>query len=237
MDQNGLVHSQDVLSYTPQYDCARKFNLNLLYQQRPKNETITYSLHIDVYNKSTNLLTFYSSWLVPIKFAFLPVNRVVALLTLPLEPPRAHCAVFCGHGQCMTYANAQHTTYCLCDRGWSGLNCTVAYQCRCSLDSVCLGIVNNRSTCMCPAHRIGPRCLLPSVCQSNPCKNGGLCTAHDTNPYEYICRCPNNFSGKTCEQTDTGILITLNEVIIPQAMLVYFIAVRGYEDPLFTTVS
>ena len=44
-------------------------------------------------------------------------------------------------------------------------------DCTCSSDSLCLGTVPNRSTCLCPLHRVGPRCFLPSICQPNSCDN------------------------------------------------------------------
>jgi hypothetical protein len=71
-------------------------------------------------------------------------------------------------------------SFCQCDRGWSGQNCTIPYNCTCSSDSLCIGVLaNNRSICVCPINKWGSRCLLEDqVCQSNKnetCRNGGQC--------------------------------------------------------------
>ena len=34
-------------------------------------------------------------------------------------------------------------------------------------------------------------------CQSSPCKNGGTCVIR---PADYICKCPNGFRGKDCQE-------------------------------------
>lgn len=43
----------------------------------------------------------------------------------------------------------------------------------------------------------GKLCQQADPCTSNPCANGGKCSAIESH---YICRCTAFFSGKTCEQ-------------------------------------
>lgn len=43
----------------------------------------------------------------------------------------------------------------------------------------------------------GKSCQLANPCASNPCANGGQCSAFDST---YICTCPPAFHGQTCKQ-------------------------------------
>lgn len=43
----------------------------------------------------------------------------------------------------------------------------------------------------------GKTCQLANPCASNPCANGGQCSAFDST---YICTCPPAFHGQTCKQ-------------------------------------
>lgn len=43
----------------------------------------------------------------------------------------------------------------------------------------------------------GKTCQLANPCASNPCANGGQCSAFDS---AYICTCPPAFHGQTCKQ-------------------------------------
>ncbi|CAF1112054.1 unnamed protein product [Rotaria sordida] len=159
----------------------------------------------NAYNKID--LTYHSSWMLPIKFLFLPVNRIATHLSIPAHRVGIvkNCQFYCGdHGHCTTYVN-NGKTYCQCDSGWSGVNCTVREdKCDCSLDSLCLGTVNNRSICLCPFNKVGPRCLLNSVCQRDTCKNNGYCVVEDdqTSMNNFTCICSTGYSGRTCEKSN-----------------------------------
>jgi hypothetical protein len=65
-DEMEILHSQEILTYIPQHHCDTKFNMNLLYRNSSKNETISYNLRVDAYNKLNNPLTYYASWFLPI---------------------------------------------------------------------------------------------------------------------------------------------------------------------------
>lgn len=234
LDQKNILHSHQILTYSQQNDCGRKFNINLLYKDRPKDETMSYTIRVEIFDKSNNKVSHHSSWLLPIKFVFLPVNRVAALLTIPAYQSNRVCAYSCGHGQCVEYVNKPLTSYCRCDFGWSGVNCTTRIQCRCSINSLCVSIYDNISACICTSHNFGVRCMLPSICLSKPCKNNGLCIPSDIDPYKFTCRCQNGYSGPACEHTDARLIISFNAIEIPQSLTAHFVTVYEFQNPSST---
>ncbi|CAF4916093.1 unnamed protein product, partial [Rotaria sp. Silwood1] len=78
VDDTGFMHSHEQFTYIPVRDCNKKFDIYLLYRDRPKNITKNYTIHIDAYDK-VNLL-YLTSWILPVKFPFMPVNRESAVL-------------------------------------------------------------------------------------------------------------------------------------------------------------
>ena len=138
---------------------------------------MNYTIRIDVY-KEINLI-YLASWTLPVQFNFLPVSRIASYLIIPTSPGQIflHCPLVCGdHGQCWTkYMNNDDDEiyFCRCYSDWSGSHCTVEQKmCNCALDSICIDLmINNRSICLCPLYKSGSRCLLPSICQQNPCRN------------------------------------------------------------------
>ncbi|KAJ8037737.1 Protocadherin Fat 3 [Holothuria leucospilota] len=47
-------------------------------------------------------------------------------------------------------------------------------------------------------------------CSANPCRNGGFCTISPTNCSEFMCICPDCFTGPTCElAVDHGTCLKL----------------------------
>ena len=107
IDQDNIIHDYEQLTYTTTYKCDNKFFIYLLYQSQPKDMRKIYYIRIDAYNK-VNMI-YYSSWILPIKFLFLPVNRISAHLIIPAYPIVSinNCSIFCGHGQCFQYVNNQ----------------------------------------------------------------------------------------------------------------------------------
>ncbi|CAF4283975.1 unnamed protein product [Rotaria socialis] len=94
-------------------------------------------------------------------------------------------------------------------------------KCNCSKDSLCVGIVNNRSICLCPLAKTPPRCCRDSICHKTMCMNGGLCVPYDdrisfTN---FMCICQDGFSGEKCEHKDFQIEISFSGVSTSQAIL------------------
>jgi hypothetical protein len=206
IDHTGFTHSHEQVTYIPVHDCDAKFNIYLLYQDRSKDMTKNYTIRIDVYNKI--YLTYITSWALPVKFPFMPVNRMSALLTIPAK------------------TNQSETVS------------TIRHNCNCSSDSICVGFANNRSICLCPLTKMSPRCFLNSICHADVCLNGGLCVPGvDRDSYSsFTCVCPDGFSGKICEENDTKIVISFSNLTIPQSLLIHFITARKYDpenrDPM-----
>ncbi|CAF4159051.1 unnamed protein product [Rotaria sordida] len=201
-----IIHSYEQLSYLSVRDCKAKFNVYLVYSNRPKSQTRNYLIHIDIYEKIS--LNYRTSFLYPIKFPFLPVHRLAFIVTIPSSKDFIEsCSNSkCIHGKCIMYSNSRdHSTYCQCNAGWSGQYCTIPYNCNCSSDSKCIGLSshNHRSICVCPLNRFGYRCLLiDPICQRNNysmCLNGGTCIPADEyalSHKKFYCICPKGYIGE-----------------------------------------
>jgi hypothetical protein len=230
-----IIHSYQQFAYLYIQHCQNKFNIYLLYSTRPKLSTKNYSIHIDIYEKISFL--YRGSLLIPLHFPFLPVHRIAVQLNIPRTGDTIEICSDqkCIHGQCTKYYNDPNgTSFCHCDRGWSGRYCTIPHKCTCSSDSLCIGVsANNRSICMCSLKKWGSQCLLhDTICHSSQnaiCQNGGQCIHVDESMVfdkQFICLCSHGFSGKRCEITDNKIIVSFREdIILPHTMLVHFIRV------------
>ncbi|UJR12854.1 hypothetical protein I4U23_017028 [Adineta vaga] len=96
-DQGEITPYYEQIIYVPKRDCGIKYNLYLLYPNRPKNNSINYSIRIDIFNRIT--LKYWSSWYFRILFPFLPVNRISTHLLIPLNPQQIElsCSLSCGN--------------------------------------------------------------------------------------------------------------------------------------------
>ncbi|CAF1674597.1 unnamed protein product, partial [Adineta ricciae] len=168
------INSYEQIMYVPKSECGQPFNVYLLYSTRPKRLSKNYSIHIDVYDKSS--LKYIASWYFKLEFAFLPVNRLAVLLKLrytELNLRPNDCPLKCKQGTCLKYINDKKF-FCQCNPGWSGMFCHIPlYSNNCSSDSIWLGNIYNRSICMCPLEKFGPHCLLKHSCPENYCENNG----------------------------------------------------------------
>ncbi|CAF4054951.1 unnamed protein product, partial [Adineta steineri] len=218
VDHTGLAHSYEQITYVPVVNCDTKYNLHLLYQDRPKNMSKNYSVYIDAYNKRN--LTYITSWIFPVQFLFMPVNRMSALLTIPIYQD---CRLLCSDKYLESLRNV-NTDSCQChpDRTIS-----IQYKCNCSPDSVCVGFINNRSICLCSLTKVGPRCYLNSICQMDTCKNKGICVPSDPrySSTNFTCVCPEGFFGDNCEKKDVQIDISFSDIELTQFILIHFIKV------------
>ncbi|CAF0864860.1 unnamed protein product [Adineta steineri] len=216
VDHTGLTHSYEQITYVPAINCDAKYNLHLLYQDRPKNMSKNYSIYIDAFNKIN--LTYITSWIFPVQFLFMPVNRMSALLTIPTYQD---CRLLCSDKYLESLRNIS-TDSCQChsDR-------TIQDKCNCSPDSICIGVINNRSICLCSLTKVGPRCYVDSICQMNTCMNKGICVPHDPRHSltNFTCVCPEGFSGEICGNNDVQIDMSLSDVELTQFILIHFIKV------------
>ena len=221
-DQQQILSYQQYMSAAIVY-CEQNFHTYLTYPTRPKNNAINYNLRIDVYNKTS--LTYLASWYYTIPFSFLPVNRMAVVLYVPAQQVSSvnNCPLICYSGKCMKYIN-KDKFYCQCNIGWSGIRCDVPIRCNdCSVDSICSGIIHNRSICVCPLNKGGPRCLLKLSCPNDFCMNNGTCVVLDDGMDELAlaCICPKEFSGLLCQFPTTTLKIIIDDIKISSIVLIY----------------
>jgi hypothetical protein len=242
-DKYHLVQSFHRINYVSIRDCGTKFGFHLLYSSRPKAADSNYFVRIDAFEMKT--LDYRASWKFPVVYSFLPVYRLSILLTIPIQPltSEALCPLKCssGHGQCTIYANTGQF-FCRCKPGWFGPLCTNSYKCDCSPDSICTGSWNNRSICVCPLQKFGPRCYLTNnVCEQQKirkCRHNGQCIPSDvriTSDSTTTCICPVEFYGTNCEFNQSQIDISfqlLSTQNIASYILLHFIKVRTHPSPI-----
>ncbi|CAF4225389.1 unnamed protein product, partial [Rotaria sordida] len=240
------IHSYEQFTYLSSRDCKIKFNIYLLYLTRPKDLTKNYQIHIDIYEKMS--LIYRGSLLYPIKFSFLPVQRLAYIAVIPRHNEKLQSCSnsHCIHGKCIVYYNnPQNNTFCQCYPGWSGRYCAIPYTCTCSSDSICIGVsAYNRSICICPINKFGYQCLIATtICQMNnnlTCQHGGQCIPVDeymsSSNKKFSCICPKGYSGDRCEVVDNKIILTFeDDIVLSQSIFIHFIEVIDSIDPIRTT--
>ncbi|CAF4619761.1 unnamed protein product [Rotaria sp. Silwood2] len=237
VDNTGLIHSYEQFTYVPVRDCNTKFDIYLLYRDRPKDMTKNYTINIEAYDKLS--FRYLSTWTFPVKFNFMPVNRESAILTIPASQ---NCHKTC-NSKYREQFKSNKIESCRCKSNHSEIVYINQDQCNCSPDSICVGIANNRSICLCPLTKISPRCLLNSICQTDVCSNRGVCVPDDDriSLTNFTCICQDGFSGPRCEEKDVEIDISFSDVPIPQSLLVHFITAQDYsvksENPIPTRAT
>ncbi|CAF1500164.1 unnamed protein product [Adineta ricciae] len=223
-----MIHSYEQLTYLSIRDCQMKFNLYLFYSTRPKPINQTYSIHIDIYDKTS--LQYRASFSYSVNFSFLPVHRLAFIVNIPFENDREICSnKQCLHGTCTNYLNTKKT-FCQCKQGWSGEYCHIPHDCNCSANSLCVGSLNdNRSICICRENYFGSRCYLRyQICDKFSCENDGLCIPHDdfmlsSAIHKYFCICPKGFSGNRCQFADSEINLIFDEDIhLSHSVFIHF---------------
>lgn len=84
---------------------------------------------------------------------------------------------------------------CRCPPGWSGMPQTVSYLLTWRIPFPLSDLTMNHLFLF--VYLSGKTCQTPNPCASNPCANGGQCSALDST---YKCTCPPIFQGQTCKQ-------------------------------------
>ena len=234
-----VIQSSEQFTYLSIQDCKVKFSIYLLYSARPKDPNKTYSIQIDIFGKQS--LIHRASFFMPIRFPFLPVHRLSYIIDIPSNNTDVEkCSLKqCNHGKCVRYSHSpNNNTFCRCNRGWTGRSCSIFHVCQCAVDAICVGVdANNRSVCVCPLHRFGPRCLLRhSACSTNgTCQNGGECIPNDEYaPFadKFTCICPKGYIGKRCGTRENVIHLSFEtDVISTQSVFVHFIRAINNDRP------
>ncbi|CAF4085278.1 unnamed protein product, partial [Adineta steineri] len=239
-DDNGTqeIHSYYQFTYESKKYCGQTVDINLLYTTRGKNTSKNYSIRIDAFEKSS--MTYLLSWHLTIPFIFLPVNRLSAFLTIPISRSFNfnHCNLQCYKGTCMKYHNEERF-FCQCSSGWSGAQCHIPIDCSmCAPTSICIGLIQNRSICICPQNRFGTYCRLKLTCPVGLCKNNGQCVVIDERMVDesYVCFCSEQFHGPRCEDVNHRIEISFKNIEIPSHLLVYIYSEISFEQSIPTLI-
>jgi len=235
-----IIHSYRQISSLIGNNVLRGYHVQLVYSTQPKDITKKYFVHVDIYE--TIALVYHGSMFIESKFPFLPVERVAFQIHLPklTDTIRTCLNHECMNGECVHYLNKQDKYFCRCKPGWAGKYCQISHVCSCSSDSLCVGITaNNRSICVCPMNKFGPRCLVTNnICKKNPCRNGSLCLPENDyltrgKSQRYYCICPRGFWDDGCDWIDQKRIILVNESIqfsSPTYVFFYFIELDSTRD-------
>ncbi|CAF1403365.1 unnamed protein product [Adineta ricciae] len=230
-NQDGTIESFHQVEFISIKDCGIKYHVNLLYLTRPKDFFGNHSVRIDVFDR--NSMIYRGSWIYPLPFSFLPVYPLAIILVIPGHQIITTCDdLNCApHGQCLRYINLDEY-FCRCNEGWSGKDCMTKSSTKltCASRSLNIGMIHNRSICVCPLGKFGSRCYLTSPsCPENVCQHGSACLVTDERIMnrKYICICKNGYSGQSCEKEDAKIEISLEQLPIPLNILVHFITAHG----------
>ncbi|CAF1516181.1 unnamed protein product, partial [Adineta steineri] len=232
-----MIHSYEQFTYLSIRDCNVKFNVYLVYSNRPKDMNKNYSVHIDIYEKLS--LKYRASFNYPVEFLFLPVHHLAFIINIPLEDDYSCSNKKCLHGKCLNYFNTKET-FCQCDdQGWFGKYCDIPHNnCNCSSNSICIGRASdNQSICICREYYFGSKCYLRNrICDNSPCRNNGSCIPYDdfmlTKIQKYLCICPKGFSGDRCELINTQVdLIFDKNIHLSHSIFIHFIRIIPEKSP------
>ncbi|CAF3951577.1 unnamed protein product [Rotaria magnacalcarata] len=105
----------------------------------------------------------------------MPGNRVSAQSIIPVE----HQCDISSDRRCVEQQAHDSTKSHRFKSNKSQLSPIDQNQCNCSLDSLCVGIVNNRSICLCRLTKMSPRRFLGSICKNNMCMNEDVCAPYN----------------------------------------------------------
>lgn len=201
-----VVHHESIL-----HESVMKMMFYLNYPLLPPKQHGNWTVRIDAFLVTTNDVHFLEAWNFPVPFVFLPYNRLV--LHLMLVQQKACTTRACIHGQCKTYLNPPHHTYCQCDKHWSGPHCDIFSHCSCGENGKCLGRFGS-PVCVCPLGRMGRECYAKiNPCSRIQCRNNGTCIPWDERTTKnFTCVCLQGYHGPRCEFADAFVDIHLSNL-------------------------
>ncbi|UJR12233.1 hypothetical protein I4U23_016410 [Adineta vaga] len=230
-----VINSYHELTLFNTRECDRIHNIYLTYLSRPKNNSMNYSIHIDVYDK-VNLI-YLGTWYYPVLFPFLPSNRMAIILVVSNNQVFGHkqCSLICNNGECMKYMN-DDKMFCRCHTCWSGSRCDIPIRCSdCASDSICIGMIYNRSICLCRLDKGGLRCLLPLSCPEGSCDNNASCIMTDIRMHErsFTCNCSKELWGTVCNFQRPKFQLAIKNIKYSSPIILMYIFTVGIFDPRY----
>ena len=205
-DRNETIDHK-ILTRTNTRENKLRVYLNYPWSHYPRLRIPSTSFSVQIYlyslGNGTELPRLTSVWNYPIKFSFLPVNRLAIVLRFSNERACSYPQSFqCRHGQCYRVVNHAEMIYCQCQRGWYGQWCNQKW----SETDLCgpnsQSIATNRVICVCAANRYGPTCHIPTrSCPNTFCQHEGRCISYADEFYQqsYRCVCSEEYFGDYCQ--------------------------------------
>ncbi|CAF1348379.1 unnamed protein product [Didymodactylos carnosus] len=174
-------------------------------------QNANYSVRVIAFSCTTEHINLMSLWYFPIRFPFLPVNRLSVKINVAESSTSVPCSIDCLHGVCMSYINLVNGQYCLCDDGWLGQH----------YDTSSIFEYSNKpklidSKCICPLGRYGIDCnALFDPCRAIVCRHGGTCFPLDPRTSQkYICIYTRDCLGDVCQYSATRSIIHMTDILI-----------------------
>jgi hypothetical protein len=229
-DKKNLLFQEQILYISP---CQKRYQMYLLYPNRPKLRNSNYSVRFDIYSihRLDNTIHFRTSLFYPILFSFLPVNRLVLDLSISEKQVQTKLCekIRCENGKCYQYEN-RNQYYCRCNHGWFGEFCHLQYECHCSSQSIC-----TETGCICPLGKSGSLCYFPQElsCKEIICQHGGTCIPHDQRILneDFLCICSEEYGGQFCEKRRIHMIIRFDHIPIPSSIFIHYVRSRMSRNP------
>lgn len=197
-----ISHSQ--FFSTPKLQCNHEFAVQLLYPtQEPDRSATNHSIQIYMFNRET--LDHQKMWNFPLKFEFLPIQRLSKRLDIPESDTNLESSQFL-------------TPYTPCDS--------------CSNHSICFGhdVSLGRDICICSTNYTGRRCFLPvNLCANISCNGHGTCLPLSIyqifEKLQVACICDPGWVGMRCEESVQRIYVSLTPDVAFLASSIAFLHV------------
>jgi len=219
LDDHNTTLSMETLIYAPSMHSSTKHVIYLLYPRSRPMSMVKPSVRIDAYIATKKSIEHSLSWLYPVQFPFLPVNRLAFRLFFEQRriDPTLCAQLNCKHGICQSFANVE-LPFCKCQPGWTGVTCSQSSDTECSkincdLNSTCV-VSHRHAFCLCLVGRTGSQCRVAhDACQGVQCENNGTCVTLDERTGEHFCLCQVNYFGNQCQYKNARVTVHISSEI------------------------